>query len=90
VRGATIHYDAEKQELSINDLHVSAPLRKGREDITVYCDRTSLEIFASGGLAYVPLPFQPKSDNLDLSVQATGGTATLTSMQVCELKSAWK
>src|SRR5207237_213518 len=39
VRGARISYDAQNQELSVNDLHSPAPLRQGIQRITVYCDR---------------------------------------------------
>lgn len=90
VRGATIRYDAQHQELDVNGLRVPAPLHDGRQDLTVYCDRTSLEIFASRGLAYVPLPFQPKADDLDVGVQVRGGSAKFNSLKVYELKSAWK
>ena len=90
VRGATIRYDAQKQELQVNNVTAPAPMHAGQEDITVYCDRTSLEIFASGGLVYVPLPFQPEAGNRDLGLQVKGSSARFDSLQVYELKSAWK
>jgi levanase/fructan beta-fructosidase len=48
-----------------------------------------LEIFASDGLTYVPMPFIPKADDLALAVQSKGGSAKFTSLQVHALKSAW-
>ena len=90
VRGAILRYDAQQQELYVNKLRVPAPMHDGRQELTVYCDRTSLEIFASGGLTYVPLPFQPKADDLNLGVQVKGGAAKFSSLQVYELKSAWE
>lgn len=89
VRGATITYDAAKQELIVNGHRVPAPLRNGRQRLIVYCDRTGLEVFASDGLTYVPMPFQPKPDDRSLAVEAVGGTVKLEHIEVHELKSAW-
>ena len=90
VRGATIVYDAKKQELVVNDHRASAPLRDGKQRLTLYCDRTGLEVFASDGLTYMPMPFQPKADDLTVGVQARGGSAKINSLRVYELKSAWE
>ena len=89
VRGATIAYDARTQELVVNGHRAPAPLRDGRQRLTIYCDRTGLEIFASDGLTYVPMPFIPNADDLALSVQVQGGSAKFNSLEVHELKSAW-
>jgi levanase/fructan beta-fructosidase len=48
-----------------------------------------LEVFASDGLTYVPMPFIPKAADHALGVQVAGGTAKFTALQVHELKSAW-
>lgn len=90
IRGARIAYDAKSQELTVNDIKVPAPLREGKQRLIVYCDRTGLEVFASDGLTYVPLPFIPKADELGLSIEAKGGPVKLNSLQVHELESAWK
>ena len=89
VRGATIVYDTKKQELTVNGHHSPAPLRAGRQRLTVLCDRTGLEVFASDGLTYVPMPFQPKTDNLAVGAHARGGSAKLTALEAYELRSAW-
>jgi fructan beta-fructosidase len=90
VRGATISYDPKKQELAVNGHRAPAPLRDGRQRLTIYCDRTGLEVFAGDGLTYVPMPFLPKAENLGLDMRVTGGSARITALQVHELKSAWK
>jgi len=90
VRGATIVYDVKKQELVVNGLRAPAPLREGRQRLTIFCDRTGLEIFASDGLTYVPLPFQPKVDNLALALQVKGGETKIRALEVYELRSAWR
>jgi len=89
VRGATIFYDCTKQELSVNSHRAPAPLRGGKQRLTIYCDRTGLEVFASDGLTYVPMPFQPKAEDLGLGVQAKGGTTDIKTLAVHERKSAW-
>jgi len=90
VRGATIVYDAKKQEVSVNNHRAPAPLGGGKLQLRIYCDRAALEVFASDGLTYVPVPFQPKAGDLSLGVQVKGGSAKFTALEVYELKSAWR
>jgi fructan beta-fructosidase len=90
VRGATLVYDAKQQELVVNGHRASAPLRGGRQRLIIYCDRTGLEVFASDGLTYVPMPFQPNVDNRSLTVSANGEVVRFTALDVYELGSAWK
>jgi sucrose-6-phosphate hydrolase SacC (GH32 family) len=90
VRGATIVFDAKKQELAVNDHRAPAPLRGGKQELWIYCDRTALEVFASGGLIYVPMPFTPKADDFALGVHTKDGSARITALEVHELKSAWQ
>ena len=89
VRGATIAYDAKKQELLVNGHRAPAPLRDGRQRLTIYCDRTGLEVFASDGLTYVPMPFQPKSEDQAITLSAKTGAAKFSKLEAYELKSAW-
>ena len=90
IRGATIVYDAQKQELDVNGVRVPAPLRGNRQRLTVYCDRTTLELFASDGLVGVPVAFLPKADNLLLGVQVERGAVKFHSLDVHELKPIWE
>ena len=89
VRGAAIVFDAKKQELSVNGHRAPAPLRDGKQRLIILCDRTGVEVFASDGLTFMPMAFQPKAGDLALKVEAKGGTAKFQSLQVHELKSAW-
>jgi fructan beta-fructosidase len=90
VRGCAIVYDAKKQELSVNNHRAPAPLRGGKQRLCIYCDRTALEVFASDGLTYVPMPFVPKAGDLSLGVHVTGGSVRFTALKVYKLKSAWR
>ena len=89
VRGANIVYDVKKQQLVVDNLRANAPLRGGKQRLTIFCDRNGLEIFAADGLTYVPLPYLPKADDLALGLGAKGGAAKITKLEVHELKSAW-
>ena len=89
VRGATITYDPQKQEIVVNGHRAPAPLRNGRQRLTIYADRTGLEVFASDGLTYVPKPFQPKATDLGVSVESKGAPVKFTSLRAYPLKSIW-
>ncbi|MFM8498359.1 MAG: GH32 C-terminal domain-containing protein, partial [Planctomycetia bacterium] len=90
VRGETITYDVAPQELAISGLRAQAPLIDGRLQLTVFCDRTGIEVFAADGLCYVPLPFKPGVRDRSLAVEARGGAATIHALDVHELASIWQ
>ncbi len=90
VRGGAVVYDARRQELAVNGHRAPAPLRAGKQRLIIYCDRTGFEVFASDGLTYVPMPFQPKGNDFTLGVEARGGVAKILSLEVHELESAWE
>ncbi len=89
VRGTTIVYDVAKQELIVNNHRAPAPLRDGVQRLTIYSDRTGLEVFASDGLTYVPMPVEQRATDLSVAVAVKGGAAAFKSLQAYELKSAW-
>jgi fructan beta-fructosidase len=89
VRGVSVEYDAGKQELRVGDHRAPAPLQQGRQRLIILLDRTSLEIFASYGLTYVPMPVIPKTDDRRCSLSATTGSADVTELAVSELSPAW-
>jgi sucrose-6-phosphate hydrolase SacC (GH32 family) len=80
--------EAQKEEITVNDLLAPCPLHDGRRQLTVYCDQTALEIFAGDNQVYVPFAFQPQASNLDVGVQVRGGDVKFDSLQAYELKSA--
>lgn len=62
----------------------------GKQRLTIFCDRTGLEVFASDGLTYVPMPFIPKAEDRALAVEVKGGNAKLIALQIHEFRSAWR
>jgi fructan beta-fructosidase len=89
VRGVAIVYDARSQEISVHGHRAPAPLRAGRQRLIVYVDRTSLEVFASDGLTYVPMPVNLDAGNLSLEAHVSGDPITLDSLELYELRSIW-
>ena len=89
VRGMPISYDAGKEELTVNGLTTPAPLLKGRQRIIIYADRTSLEIFASDGLVYVPMPVMLQPENQSVEVSMHGSPVRFEHLDACQLKSIW-
>jgi sucrose-6-phosphate hydrolase SacC (GH32 family) len=89
IRDVMVQYDVARQELSVDGHRAPAPLRNHRQRLTIFCDRTGVEVFASDGLCYVPMPYLMKPDNRRLFFEAVGGTAIIHSLEVHELKSAW-
>ena len=82
----------------MNGHRAPAPLIDGRQRLTIFVDRTMLEVFASDGLTYVPLPFIPKAEDQSVSVTLHAGSARLSAaeeaaieqtLQVYRLKSCW-
>lgn len=90
LRGIPIEYNAAKQRLRIADHEVDAPMQNGRQNLTVLVDRTSIEVFASGGTVYIPMPVIPKAGDRKCSVAATSGSAEISKLAISELASAWK
>ncbi len=89
IRGVTVSYDPKKQELSVAGHRAPAPLRDVKQRLIIYCDRTGLEVFASDGLCYVPMPVNVNRENRAISVEARGGAANFSSLDVYELRPAW-
>jgi len=89
VRGVAVVYDGPKQELIVNGHRVKAPLRDGRIDLRILADRTALEVFASDGLIYVPMPVIPKAEARSVVVDVAG-TAEFLTLSNWELRSIWK
>lgn len=89
IRGVSIVYDAAKEELAVNGHRARVPLHDGKLDLRILADRTVYEIFANGGLTYVPMPVIPDADNRSLSVTADG-KAPVPKLDVYELHSIWQ
>jgi fructan beta-fructosidase len=89
VRGVEIVHDAAKGEVRVAGQVAPAPLVDGKQRLIVFADRTSLEVFASDGLTYVPLPINLDARRTTLEADIAGGPIRLKSLEVHELSSIW-
>jgi sucrose-6-phosphate hydrolase SacC (GH32 family) len=90
VRGAEIVYDSGTKTLAC--LGKTAPLEPadGRIALRVLVDRTSIEIFAGGGLVTMCSCFLPGPADRSLEAFARGGEARIAVLRLHELESSWK
>lgn len=89
LRGILVTYDVKKQELDVHGHRAPAPLRDGKQQLIIYVDRTSIEVFAGGGHTYVPLPTIPKDDDRGATLTVKGGKAKFQRLEAYQLKSIW-
>ena len=90
LRGAQIVYDAAAQTLSCRDKQAPLPAVDGCVQLEILVDRLSIEIFGNGGRIYMPMGMVLDVDNTSLGITAQGGTATIRSLTVHEMQSAWR
>ncbi|MFO0810432.1 MAG: glycoside hydrolase family 32 protein [Gemmataceae bacterium] len=90
VRGVAVGYDVAKQELTVQKHRAPAPLQNGKLRLRVFVDRTCVEVFASDGLCYVPLPVIPAADQHAVALSVRGGPARFGQLDVHELGSIWR
>jgi sucrose-6-phosphate hydrolase SacC (GH32 family) len=90
IRSVPVVYDAKRQELSCKGRKASLKPEGGKVRLEILVDRTSVEIFANRGRIYMPIGVIPPDDDRTLEVYSKGGSATLASLEVHELKSSWE
>lgn len=86
VNGVPIRYHAAKLEVSVNGHRAPAPLRAGKQRITLVTDRTVFEAFASDGLTYVPMPVLWKEEARGVKISLTGAALKSSKFTVLELR----
>jgi len=89
IRGVPVLYNAAKQEVTCG--HAFGALRpvEGRVRLEVLVDRASVELFGNEGAVYLVAGAIPPDDNRSLELVSRGGAATVKSLEVYELRSAW-
>ncbi|GAT33633.1 levanase/fructan beta-fructosidase [Terrimicrobium sacchariphilum] len=80
-------YDPASRQLSCGETSVRIPGKAAALDIRIYGDRTTLEIFAAGGLIYWPIADAATSRSL--SVEARRGRVDLAMISLSRMKSSW-
>ena len=90
VRGVPVVYEPKTHEIVVNGHRAPAPLHDGTLRVTIFADRTGLEVFAADGLVYIPTAINLDPADQSLAVSVKGGTAQFRHLDVYELRSAWK
>ena len=90
LRGVPVKYDVQKQQLTCHGKTATLALVDGKIRLRMLVDRTSIDIFGNDGRLYMPMGMILAQDNRSLAVESKGGAARINSLEVYEMKSAWK
>ena len=90
LRGLPVTYDVAGQKLScLGSQAVLTPV-DGKISLHMFIDRRSVDIFGGQGRLYLPMASALSPENRGLKLSCQGGTGSIVSLKVHELKSAWK
>ncbi len=90
VCGITVSYHPESGELRCKDKAAALAPEGGKIQMRLLVDRLSVEIFGNGGRVYMPMRHVQENTGIGLELFAKGGTASVESLTICELASAWE
>lgn len=88
-RGVTVTYDVFRQDIVVNDHRIFVPRRNAKVEMRIVVDRTTIEVFVSGGLGYIPFPVIPRGEDHSVKVSIKGDKVNLTRLEASPLKSIW-
>jgi beta-fructofuranosidase len=88
-RAVTIEYD--RTTLNVAGTKVPLPLDAHQPELKlhVFLDKSVLEVYANDGRQCVTRVVYPEEQDQGLEVFASGGAATVTSLDVWQLRSIW-
>ena len=89
-RGIKVIYSVKEEKLSIDGVDAHLPMTDNKLNLTVYVDRTGLEVFADKGLFFMPINVNINHENKDLELSVKGGDVQFPKIDVYELKSIWE
>jgi len=90
IRGVPVLYNAAKQGITCGKAVGALRSVEGRVCLELLVDRASIELFGNEGEIYLVAGVIPPDDNRSLELISKGGTATVKSLEVYELRSAWR
>lgn len=89
IRGRKVTYNTQNNILSCLDKQASLkPDGKGKIQLELLVDRNSIEIFANGGIVYMPIGGTLDENNRSIEIISQGGR--LDQLDIYELDSIWK
>ena len=90
IRGIPVVYNVNEQKLTCRNRTAALKPANGKIRLELLVDRTSIEIFANAGKVYMPIGVIPADDDKSLQVFTKGGNTKIDSLEVYQLRSAWK
>ncbi|MBC8217138.1 MAG: GH32 C-terminal domain-containing protein [Planctomycetes bacterium] len=90
IRGIPVTYNAEKEQLSCQKNKAKLIPENGKISLEILVDRTSIEIFGSGGRMYMPMGVILADNAKSLEIFTKGGNTEVESLEVSRLRSAWR
>jgi sucrose-6-phosphate hydrolase SacC (GH32 family) len=90
IHGVPVFYHAAKQEVTCGKASGALRSVEGRVRLEMLVDRASIELFGNDGETYLVAGMIPPDDKTSLELVSRGGTATVESLEVYELRSAWR
>ena len=89
LRGTAVIYNCAAQTITCNEITQPLAPSNGVVRLQMLVDRGIVEIFCNDGLLYMPMRVTPTAGAQALSLAATGSGATLNSLVLHALGSAW-
>jgi fructan beta-fructosidase len=89
LRGTTLVYDVERQDVVCKQVRAFVPQVDGVVRLHVFVDRGSIEVVANGGRTFASVAAIPDDAGRALGVAAKGGPVELERLTVHALGSAW-
>jgi fructan beta-fructosidase len=90
LRGIPLVYNVAAQTISCLGCRASLLPKDGKISLHIFIDRASVDIFGSGGTLYLPTAERLAIQNQNLKLSSQGGDASIVSLEVYQLKSAWE
>lgn len=93
IAGRKIVYDAEKQEISLENINAPLVAKDGKLKLRILVDWTSIEMFAQDGEVQIAQCFLPNKENPEehgIRIRCENGQAVLKKADVWKMNSIWK
>jgi fructan beta-fructosidase len=90
LRGVPVTYDVKKQQITCRGVTVPLKPIDGAIQLRLLLDRGSVELFGNDGAVAISVGFITDEANHDLEIFSREGGTLMRSLEVFELKSAWK
>lgn len=90
LRGLDVVYDVAAGTIACGKYAALLPVDEGKLAIRALVDRGSVELFAGGGRVAISTAHRPAAHDRGLSLVAKGGKARIESLEVFELRPAWR